>query len=392
MRVALVLGGLSMLAPLSTDLYLPALPGAGSELSTTASTIQLTLTASLIGLGAGQLLVGPLSDAVGRRRPLVVGMGLYVLASALCAVAPSVWLLVALRFLQGVAGAAGIVIARAIVRDVHEGVEAARLLALLTMIMGAAPILAPVVGGQLLHVTDWRGMFAVLAGLGVLLLLSVLRTLPETLEPARRTGTGLRQALRTYRRLLGDSAFSAHVLAFALYFAAVFAYIASSPFIFERRFGVSPQVFGLLFALNACGFVSVSQLSRRLVRRTGPARLLRIGAGIGACSGVAVLGTALAGAAIPMELALFAMMCGYGLVTPNAAALALDPHPDVAGAASGLIGLAQFLFGGAVAPLVGLAGEEAVLPMAIVIAVALMIVPVALRLLAPSGRLAVAHP
>ena len=185
-----LLGALSMFAPLSTDMYLPALPSMAHDLSASAAAVALTLTASLVGLGAGQLVAGPLSDALGRRRPVLVGLLVYTASSALCALAPDVWTLSALRLVQGAAGAAGIVIARAVVRDLYSGVEAARFFARLMIVIGLAPILAPIIGGQLLHVTDWRGVFLVLAGIGAVLTVFSWRALAETLPPERPPARG----------------------------------------------------------------------------------------------------------------------------------------------------------------------------------------------------------
>jgi DHA1 family bicyclomycin/chloramphenicol resistance-like MFS transporter len=365
----LLLGALSMFAPLSTDMYLPALPSMAHDLSASAAAVALTLTASLVGLGAGQLLAGPLSDELGRRRPVLVGLAVYTTSSALCAVAPDVWTLCVLRLVQGAAGAAGIVIARAVVRDLYSGVEAARFFARLMVVVGLAPILAPIIGGQLLHVTDWRGVFLVLAGIGAVLAVVSWRALTETLPLSGRQRGGLRNMLRMLGILIRDGRFMGLTLCFGLFFGAVFAYIAGSPFILEDIFGLSPQIFGLLFAINAVGLVVTSQVSARVVGRVGPRRLLTVGIAAGAASGVCFLLAVLAHGGLATVLpCFFVLLSGFALVGPNVTALALAPYPHVAGTASALIGLMQFGIGAAVAPLVGVAGTHSAVPTATVIA------------------------
>jgi DHA1 family bicyclomycin/chloramphenicol resistance-like MFS transporter len=372
-RQICLLGALSMFAPLSTDMYLPALPSMAHDLSASATAVALTLTASLVGLGAGQLLAGPLSDELGRRRPVLVGLAVYTASSALCAVAPDVWTLSILRLVQGAAGAAGIVIARAVVRDLYSGVEAARFFARLMIVIGLAPILAPIIGGQLLHVTDWRGVFLVLAGIGAVLALFSWRSLAETLPLSARQRGGLRNMLRVLGILIRDRRFMGLTLCFGLFFGAVFAYIAGSPFILEDIFGLSPQIFGLLFAINAVGLVITSQVGARVVGRVGSQRLLTVGIAAGAASGVGLLLAVLAHGGLATVLpCFFVLLSAFALVGPNVTALALAPYPHVAGSASALIGLMQFGIGAAVAPLVGVAGTHSAVPTATVIAAMLL--------------------
>jgi DHA1 family bicyclomycin/chloramphenicol resistance-like MFS transporter len=368
--LVLVLGALSAFGPLSIDMYLPALPEMGDDLSAAPSLVQLTLTACLLGLAAGQLLGGPISDARGRRGPLLAGLVVYVVASAGCALAPSVGVLAAVRFLQGAAGAFGIVIGRAIVRDLAAGREAAALFAALILVNGVAPIVAPVIGAGILHVTTWRGVFAVLTAIGVLLLVATATLLRETLAPADRRPGGLRDTLQTFRMLLGDGRFVGCVVASGLAFAAMFAYISGSPFVLQKVYGASPAVFSVLFATNGLGIVLAGRLAQRLAERGHePAPLMRAGLLSVAGGGVALLVSVLLGLGLPGVLpSLFVAVASIGVIVPNAAALALGGHPSTAGAASGLLGLAQFAFGAAAAPLVGLAGEHTALPMAIVVA------------------------
>ena len=370
-RLVLILGALSAMGPLSIDFYLPGLPELSDDLDASATQAQLTLTACLAGLAVGQLLAGPLSDRLGRRRPLLVGLACYAAASLACALSPSIYALVLLRLVQGFAGAGAIVIARAIVRDLRSGAAAARLYSVLMLVTGLAPMLAPILGGQLLQVMSWRGLFVGLAAAGVLLLLGSISWLAETLPPAMRHAGGWRETTRVFHRLARDRVFVGYALVLGLSFGEMFAYIAGSPFVVEDVYGVSPQLFAVVFGVNALGIVACSQLNGLLVGRVGPTRLLASGLAVGAVGGVTLLAVALAGG---IGLAgilpcLFAIVSSIGLVIPNATALALtgyDPH--VAGSASALLGVLQFGFGAAVAPLVGAAGVESAVPMAVVMA------------------------
>jgi len=366
-----VLGALSAFGPLSIDMYLPALPAMADDLGAAPSLVQLTLTACLLGLATGQLVGGPVSDARGRRGPLLAGIAVYVVASLACAAAPSVGVLIALRFLQGLAGAFGIVIGRAVVRDLAEGREAAALFAALILVNGVAPIVAPVLGAGILHVTSWRGVFVVLAAIGVVLLAVTASVLGETLPPPQRRPGGLRATLRTFRALLGDARFVGCVLASGLAFASMFAYISGSPFVLQEVYGASPAVFSLLFAANGLGIVLAGRLSQGLsAAGREPVALLRGGLVATAAGGVALLASVLAGAGLAGVLpSLFVAVASIGVIVPNAAALALAGHPSTAGSASGLLGVAQFALGALAAPLVGLAGEDTAVPMALVIAV-----------------------
>ncbi|WP_225805112.1 Bcr/CflA family multidrug efflux MFS transporter [Streptomyces sp. NK15101] len=369
--VTLVLGGLTALAPLSMDLYLPALPEVTGALRAPAARVQLTLTAFLAGMALGQLVVGPMSDKWGRRRPLLTGMTVYVLATVVCAVAPSAELLIGFRLLQGLAGAAGVVIARAVVRDLYDGVEMARFFSTLMLISGAAPIIAPLVGGQILRVTDWRGVFHVLTVVGVLLTLLVQRFLHETLPPERRREGGVGQALRTMRGLLADRVFTGYVLTGGLVYAVLFAYISASPFVVQDLYGASPQTFGLLFGLNSVGLVAVGQINGKLlVGRVSLDKALAWGLGIILLAGLALtlMTTGVFGETglVPVAAGLFVLMSAMGLAMPNTNAQALMRTPHAAGSASALLGTSSFLIGAVASPLVGIAGERTAVPMAVV--------------------------
>ncbi|MFC0040226.1 multidrug effflux MFS transporter [Actinomadura rayongensis] len=379
--LVLILGALAATAPLSIDMYLPALPRLTEDFGTVASRAQLTLTACVVGLAAGQVVAGPLSDRLGRRRPLLYGLAGYAAASLLCAVAPTVETLTAARLVQGAAGAAGIVIGRAVVRDLFEGTAAARFYATLMIVSGLAPILAPVVGGQLLRVVPWPGVFVVLAGIGIAVLLGSLAGLPETLPPERRSPAGAAAIVRTFATLCRDRVFVGHTLTLALAFAAMFTYISGSPFVLQDIYGLSPQEFSVVFGVNALGIVAAGQIGGRLAGRVPLGRLLGTGLALVVTGGAALLAAVLTDAGTTVLLpALFLVVAGQGLVLPNATALALAGRPaGTAGSASALMGLTQFALGGAAAPLAGIAGTGTAVPMAVTIAVlAFAAIPAAL--------------
>ncbi|MEJ3657407.1 multidrug effflux MFS transporter [Actinomycetes bacterium KLBMP 9759] len=357
-----VLGALIALGPLTIDMYLPALPTITAELLTTSATIQLTLTGTLIGLALGQLVIGPLSDALGRRRPLLVGASLHVLASVLIVLAPNVAVLGGLRVLQGIGAAAGAVVAMAIVRDLFTGRQAATLLSRLILVMGAAPVIAPTIGGELLRLTSWRGVFAFLALYGLVIIPIAARTLKETLPPQRRRSATVGATLRTYAGLLHDRTFVGLVFVAGLTMAGLFGYIAGSSFVFQEQFGLDQQQFGLLFGAGAFWLIAATQLNAYLLRRFEPRQLLLAAVGSGTAAGLVLLGAAvtgiggLVGLLVPLWLVLFTV----GLALPNAPALALGRHGEAAGTAAALLGAVQFGIGAIVSPMVGVLGNSAV--------------------------------
>ncbi|WP_393083934.1 multidrug effflux MFS transporter [Streptomyces sp. LN704] len=369
--VTLILGGLTATPPLAMDMYLPSLPEVTRSLHAPAATVQLTLTACLAGMAFGQLVVGPMSDKWGRRRPLLAGLVVYVLATALCALAPDVELLVAFRLAQGLAGAAGIVIARAVVRDLYDGMAMARFFSTLMLISGVAPVVAPLIGGQILRATDWRGVFVVLTAVGIGLTALVWTKLPETLASGDRHGGGVGEALRSMRALLADRVFTGYMLAGGFAFAALFAYISASPFVIQEIYGASPQTFSLLFGVNSVGLVAVGQINGKLlVGRVGLDKVLAVGLALVALGATALL---LMSAGVlgevglaPVAVALFVLMSAMGLALPNTQALALMRVRHAAGSASALLGTSSFLIGAVASPLVGIAGEHTAVPMAVV--------------------------
>ncbi|MFF9587043.1 multidrug effflux MFS transporter [Streptomyces achromogenes] len=381
--VTLLLGALTATTPLAMDMYLPSLPQVTRSLDAPAVTVQLTLTACMAGLALGQLIIGPLSDRWGRRRPLLAGLVVYLAATALCAVAPTVETLIAFRLAQGLSGAAGVVIARAVVRDLYDGVAMARFFSTLMLISGAAPIVAPLVGGQILRVTDWRGVFVVLTVIGALLTALVWLRLPETLPPAtevppversRERGRhrgGVGEALRAMRGLLADLPFTGYMLAGGFAFAALFAYISASPFVIQEIYGASPQTFSLLFGLNSVGLVAAGQINGKLlVGRVALDKVLAAGLAVITLAATALLlmATGVFGdtGLVPVAAALFVLMSAMGITLPNAQTLALLRVRHAAGSASALLGTSSFLVGAVASPLVGVAGEHTAVPMAVV--------------------------
>lgn len=370
LRFVLCLGAITALGPLSIDMYLPALPHIAGDFAASPSAIQASLSACILGLALGQLLVGPVSDAVGRRRPLFAGLIMYALMSVLCALAPSADLLIAARFAQGLAGSAALVIATAVARDLYHGAAAARFFSTLMLVMGLAPILAPVLGAQVLRVVSWHGIFVILAGAGLALLAVAARLLPETLPPDRRHAGGWRTALEAFAGVLRDRVFLGNAAVAGLAFAAMFAYIAGSPFVLQKIYGISAQDFALVFGANALGLIGMSQVNGRLVHRLGPQRLMGMGLTLLAAGALFLQGAVLLALGLPVVLGgLFVVVAAQGLIMPNASALALTNHGRSAGSASALLGALRFVGGALAAPLVGLAGEGTALPMVGVIAV-----------------------
>jgi DHA1 family bicyclomycin/chloramphenicol resistance-like MFS transporter len=360
-RLALLLGAFVALGPLTIDMYLPALPTITDDLATTSATVQLTLTGTLVGLALGQLVLGPLSDALGRRGPLLAGTALHVVASLLVMVAPNIAVLGALRVLQGVGTAAGAVIALAIVRDLFDGRAAATMLSRLFLVLGAAPVLAPTIGGELLRFTSWRGIFAVLAAYGAVMVAVGWFFLRETLPPARRTSSGVRGTLAGYRSLFRDRTYLGLVLVAGLTMAGLFSYVSGSAFVYQEEFGLDEQQFGLLFGAGAFWLIAATQLNPVLLRRWSPAQLLVAGTVAGAVSGAALVAFSATGTGGLVAVAgtLWAVLFACGLALPNAPALALSRHGESAGTAAALLGAIQFGVGALVSPVVGLLGNDA---------------------------------
>jgi DHA1 family bicyclomycin/chloramphenicol resistance-like MFS transporter len=366
--LVVILGLLTAVGPFSVDMYLPAFPDVQRELHAHASDVQLTLTACLIGLAVGQLIAGPIGDAKGRRTPVLVGLTVYVASSIGCMLAPSIGVLALLRFVQGLSGAAGIVITRAIARDLFSGTMLARFFSVMMLVSGLGPILAPVVGGQVLRLTTWRGTFGVLAALGVVLLVLTSLFLRETLPKHDRVPLHPTAVATRFGVLLRDSRFVVLALTGGCSYAVMFAYISGSSFVLQDMFGLSPQTYSLCFAINAAGIMACGQLNARAVVRLGSPKLLTAGLLVQVLGAITVLVVACRtelGVAT-LLVGLFLAVASVGLVGPNAAALALDRYGAMAGTASASLGLAQFAIGGVLAPLAGAGGNGTAVPMGLV--------------------------
>ncbi|NUT35006.1 MAG: multidrug effflux MFS transporter [Hamadaea sp.] len=361
-----VLGGLSAVGAFSFDMYLPAFPSIAADLGVPAAQVQLTLTAALVGLGVGQLIGGPLSDRFGRRLPVLGGIALFTVASLLIALAPSIPAIVVLRLLQGIGGGVGTAISRAVVRDLYSGAAASRYLSRILLVFGVAPVVAPSAGAAVLKVTTWRGVFVFLAAYGVVLGLAILRWLPETLPAARRRAGGLAVIAGGFRQLATDRHYLGYALAGGLSFAGLFAYLSGSSFVFQDVFGVSPQVYGILFGLNAIGLVAAGQVSARIVGRRTPRALLFAALFTGVGATAALVAGAEAGSLALVVPTLFLFIASLGIVFPNSTALALDQHPEMAGSAAAFMGALQSLISAAAGPLVAALGAASGVPMAAV--------------------------
>ncbi|MHC6220055.1 multidrug effflux MFS transporter [Arthrobacter sp. MMS24-S77] len=369
--LAAVLGLLTIFGPISMDLYLPVLPALTAQLQSTTSVAQLTITACLLGLAIGQVVAGPLSDRLGRRAPLLIGVLAYTATSALCALAPTVETLIAARFVQGLAGAVGIVIAQAAGRDVYSGGKLLRYYGRLTVLGGLAAIVGPVIGGQLAAVADWRGVFLFLAAVGVAILVASLAVFRETLPAGRRITGGLAHTVKDFRRLLADRVFVGAVLITGFTYSAIFAYLSGATYILQGMYGLSPQGYSLAFGLNSLGFMVFGFVAGRLAERWAEKATLVLGLLMTLSGALGLLATALLHLPlIAIVLSLFTMVSGVAVTSPPATSLALKDYPDLAGTASSLLGLARFAFGGLAAPLVGIAGANNPVPFGIVVFVA----------------------
>lgn len=367
LRIALILGLLSAIGPFAIDMYLPALPAIGHSLGAEVGAVQWSLTAFFLSLGVGQLFYGPVSDMVGRKPPLYFGLGLFTLASVGCALATNIETLVALRFVQGLGAAAGMAIPRAVVRDLHTGNEAARLMSLLMLVFSVSPILAPLAGSGVIAVTGWRGVFWVVALAAMAGLALVYGMLKETRPAAHRVESSLDSALRAYGLLLRDTHYLGLVFIGGCAMAGFFVYLASSPFVLINYYGLTPTQYSLAFSLNAVAFIGASQFTGALGERFGLVRVVKLAASASGVVMVTLLGYYLAGGdQLAVLMALYFISSTFmGLVIPTTSVLALEKHGAIAGTASALLGTLQMLIGAAAMGIVGLFANSRPLPMVV---------------------------
>lgn len=363
-----VLALLSAVAPVATDLYLPAFPEMTAQLQASATAVQLTLTAFLLGLTFGQLMFGPLSDRLGRRRPLIVGALLCVAASVVAATAPTVGILIVARFAQGFGGAAGMVIGRAVISDLTGGKTAGRAFSLMMIVGGVAPVVAPFAGGLLVDSLGWRGILWVVCAIAVAMLIAIVVVVRESHPEGRRAElkADAAQGISPWTALRSRT-YLANTLAFAFGFSVMMAYISASPFVYQVMIGLTPMQYGIAFGVNALGMITVSAVSSRLSQTISSARLLGLGLALTMAATVVLLAVVLTGApAWLMMIPIFVAVACQGLILGNATALALSAVPRAAGSGSAGLGALQFGLGAAVSPLVSLGGEHTALPLAIV--------------------------
>lgn len=379
-RTILILGALSAFGPLAIDFYLPAFPAMALAFGTDEQHVQLTLAAYFLGLSLGQLAYGPISDRFGRRLPLLSGVALFTLASLACAYAPSLEWLIGARFVQALGGCAGMVISRAVVADKCDAVGSAKVFSQLMLVMGLAPILAPMLGGLLVNTTGWQSIFLVLTGFSAAAGLAVALGLPESM-PAHVPRQPLSGALRQYARLVKDSVYLGHALTGGIAIAGMFAYIAGSPFVLIKLYGVPAEHFGWLFGTNAAGFILVAQVNARLLAKRGPAFLLVRAVWVYFLAGLTLLAvSAMRPEALwPLLIPLFICIASLGCIIPNASACAMNGQGARAGSASAMLGCLQFSIAAGAAALVGVLHDGSAVPMAMVISLCgLLVVSVAL--------------
>ncbi len=361
---------MSAISPLSTDMYLPAFPAMATELGTDASSIQLTLTTFMIGLAIGQLVLGTLSDRIGRRPILIGGAVVLVISSVLCAVAPSIGFLMVMRFVQGLSGAAGMVLGRAVVADLAERARAAKIFSVLGVIGALSPIAAPILGGVLFSSVGWRGIFWAITVVSVVLLVAIVVVVAESLPVEHRQKGGFGAFASTAGGVLKNRTYVGHTVTMCFAFGAIFAYVSASPFLFQNVLGFSTAGFSLIFAINSCGLMAASAVSAALVGKIAPLTILRFGVISITIASILLAGVTVSGltSTVLVLPLLFVVVSAIALIFSNGMVLALAAIPNARGTASAILGAAQFTLGALVSPLVGLAGEQSAVPMAITMA------------------------
>lgn len=376
--LVLLLSALTAVGPLTIDLYLAAFPEIAADLGTSAATVQLTMTTTLIGLALGQLVIGSVSDALGRRRPLLAAFVLYALASIAIVFVGTIGALAALRGVQGFAASAGMVMSMAIVRDRFSGPRVAKVIARLMLVVGVAPILAPTLGAQILRFGDWRSLFVVLAGVGAVLALLVTFFLTESLPERYRRVGGVGSALASYGSLLRDRSFVALALLAGFYMAAMFTYISTSTFVFQEGYGLTPQQFALVFGGGALAVTAGSQINGALAGRVSPQRILSVIVPIGVVLSLLLVVVAATWGGtvdglVPLLVVIIATLGTAGFVMPSVPAVALERNAHQAGSAAALLGASQFGVGAVIAPVTGLFGDASALTMAVVMSASILV-------------------
>lgn len=367
-RFALLLGALAAMGPLTIDMYLPSFPSIAASFDTTASLVQVSLTTCLLGIGIGQLIFGPMSDVQGRKKPLVYSLIGYGIASAISAISPSIMTFVVARFMQGLAASAGIVISRAIVRDTFNGRALTKFFATLMLINNLAPILAPILGGVILAFTEWRGIFGLLSVIGFLFFIIILWRFEETLPEEKRVPSDFGNTIKNFVSLLKNREFMGYALAQGFIMAGIFAYVAGTPFVYQNVYGVSPQMFSLLFGMNGIGLIMGTQTVGRLTGMLTELQFLRIGLFMSLTSGTLLLIAVLFdGPLLTVMIPIFFFVSSIGVISTSSFSLAMESQGHIAGSASALLGLLPFLLGSITAPLVGVAGEYTAIPMGVII-------------------------
>lgn len=385
--MAMLLGALGAMGPFTIDMYLPSFPTITDDYGTTASLVQISLTACLIGLALGQIIIGPMSDVRGRKKPLTFFLFLYFIASILCAFAPSIYWFIAARVLQGFSAAGGLVISRAVVRDMYSGRELTKFFALLMLVNNLGPILAPIIGGGVLAFTDWSGVFLVLSGVGIALMLVVTWKLDETLPVENRRPSSITQTFRSFGELLRNREFMGYALAQGFMVGGIFAYVSGTPFVYQNIYGASPQLFSLLFGINGIGIMIGTQVVGRYSDKIPEATFLRFGLFMSAAASISlVIMVLLHGPLYSIVIPIFFFVSSIGIIGTSAFSLAMETQGHIAGSASALLGLLPFALGSMTAPLVGIAGENTAVPMGLTIFGASMLAMIAYFGLARSAK------
>ncbi|PFO09365.1 Bcr/CflA family drug resistance efflux transporter [Bacillus sp. AFS076308] len=367
-QLAILLGSLGLLGPFTIDTYLPSFPTIVNDFGTSASLVQISLTSCLLGLGLGQLFIGPMSDVKGRRQPLLIFINLYLLASITCALAPNIYFLIIARLVQGFAAAGGLVISRAIVRDLFSGRELTKFFTMMVLVGNLGPIVAPIAGGGILAFTNWHGVFIALAIIGAVLLITVALKLEETLPTEKRVPSNLPQIMNNFGSLFKDRTFMGYALTQGFTTAGIFAYVSGIPFVYQNIYQVTPQQFSLLFGTNGLALIIGSQLVGRLADIISERTFLKIGLAISSIAGAWLLVALLLKAPLfAVAIPIFFFVGSISIIGTTSFALAIETQGHIAGSASALLGLLPFVLGSLTAPLVGIAGAYTGVPMGVII-------------------------